>query len=620
MSKIDSEKIGIDFDYGLIVLTAVFLVAGIWSKVWQIQAALATLAVVGLIPVAKSAFDSIKEKRISVDLLAAIALIFSLLAKEWYSAAFITLMLSFARLFDSITQARAKKTIESLMKYRVERVTLKIGDSIKEVSIDEVRRGDQVVVNAGDRVPVDGVVVSGEAFLDEATLTGESELVQKKAGDKVFSSTMSDSGSLIVKTLEIGEDTTLSKMIALVQEASRDKSPAERSADRFAEWYISLSLLAAIIMYFLGLGMREILAVLLVVCADDIAVAVPLSFTVGISSLAKRGVIVKGSTAMEQLSKMRYLFTDKTGTLTRGKPKITEIKAYGNYDQNDVLRELACGAMESRHAVSKAISEYASFKGQKNHLPDETEEIAGQGVVYRLDQKHLLMGRLSFLENKNTKIPEEARQEIAKQKDAGRGVVCLAVDGVLVGMAAYRDELRFGAKNVVADVRSMGVREWHMLTGDNEKVAAMVAKELGIGHFHANMTPEGKVEFIRLFKAKHAKKEDGLVGFVGDGVNDAASLALADVSIAMGGIGADAAIEASDITIMKDKLSGIKEAMKVSRKTMSIMKGNYWIWGITNVIGLALVVAGFIGPAGAATYNFLTDFIPIGNAFRAGRK
>ncbi|MES2314331.1 MAG: cation-translocating P-type ATPase [Patescibacteria group bacterium] len=627
-----TEKILFGLDVVLVVVNIPTLLSLLLPSSLQIpysSGIFALLAFLGLIPVAVSAIKSLLDKKLSVDLLAAIALIFSLLSKEWVSAAFITLMLAFARLFDRITEVRAKKTIQSLMKYNVERVHRKIGDTIEEVHISAIKTGDIVVVEAGDRMPVDGIVESGEADVNEASLTGESELVHKKIGSRVYTSTVNESGSLIVKTEKVGADTTLSRMIALVEEAGRDKNEAERAADRFTQWYILLSLVAVVVMYFFGLSAKEILAVLLVVCADDIAVAIPLAFTAAISHAARRGVIVKGSSVFEQLAKMKFVLTDKTGTLTKGKPKIVDIRSYDSrYSIDEIATRFFMGASESNHIVSKAMTEYAVEHKMKLHTPDDFEEVSGKGIVFKHDGSNMLMGRLSFMQEKGCTVAEQIPKDIISEKDNGRGVACLAVDGVVVGLISYQDELRPRVKEIINETKELGVEEWHMLTGDNEKSAAAVSAQIGIRHYHANMTPEGKVDFIRHFEKEHSgrtthagkKTGKGIVGYIGDGVNDAASLALADVSIAMGGIGADAAIEASDITIMKDHLDRLPETMKIARKVRSVMKGNFWIWGITNIIGLGLVAFGVIGPAGAATYNFLTDFIPIVNALRAGRK
>ena len=625
------NKLFSTLDVCLIVVAVPILISTFLPSYLHIPFATLILAVasfIGVIPVAVSAVKSLIAKKLSVDLLAAIALTFSLLSFEWVSAAFINLMLAFARLFDRITEARAKKTIQSLMKFRVERVRIKTaGDSIREVHIDQVHIGDLVIVENGDRMPVDGVVVSGEADVDEASLTGESELVHKKIGSKVFTATVNESGSLVVRTEKLGADTTISRMITLVEAAGRDKNEAERAADRFTQWYILLSLLASVVMYLCGLSTREILAVLLVVCADDIAVAVPLAFTSAISHAARRGVIVKGSSAFEQLSKLKFILTDKTGTLTRGKPRIVDIRSYDTkFSLDDVAARFFMGASESGHIVSKAIAEYAVEHKMKLHTPDDFKEVPGKGIIFKHDGSNMLMGRLSFMEEQKCHIDEKVRADIAIEKNEGRGVACLAIDGKVVGLISYADELRPHVREIIKETKAFGVSEWHMLTGDNEKAAAAVSAQIGIRHFHANMTPEGKVDFIRHFEKEHSGKPTkkdmtkGIVAYIGDGVNDAASLALADVSIAMGGAGADAAIEASDITIMKDDLSRLPEVMRIARKTRGIIKGNFWIWAITNIAGLGLVTFGIIGPAGAATYNFLTDFLPIGNAFRAGRK
>ncbi len=507
------------------------------------------------------------------------------------------------------------------MKYHVENVRIQDGETVRDIHISQVKVGDHIVVESGDRMPVDGTVVSGEAEVDESSLTGESELVPKKAGSSVFTATVNESGSLVVRAEKIGKDSTLARIMALVEEASRSKSRAERVADTFTQWYIGLSLAGSFALYLYGLSPNEILAILLVVCADDIAVAVPLAFTSAIARTAKRGVIVKGSAAFEQLSRTKYILTDKTGTLTRGKPKIVEVKTYGAFSANTVLNRAGMGASESKHAVSRAILDYIRTKNIAIHAPHQSEEVSGQGVSYSHGNEHMLLGRLSFMESNGVRIPEQIKKDIDLEKDAGRGVVVLAIGGEVAGLLSYRDELRPHAKDIIAETGVYGVKEWHMLTGDNEHAAAAVAGELGIRHFHANMTPESKVAFVNRFERE---KEPEVVAYIGDGVNDAASLALADVGIAMGGIGSDAAIEAADITIMHDHLRRLPETMKTARQVRAIMWQCFGIWAVTNAFGLVWVTVGIpglgvLGPAGAAAFNFLTDFIPIGNALRAGR-
>jgi Cd2+/Zn2+-exporting ATPase len=615
------SKLWNTFDIFLIAASAVGLILSFFFHESYASDALAVISFSGLIPVAYNAIRSLVKKQLSVDLLAAIALAFSLLSQEWFSAAFITLMLAFARLFDRITDTRAKAVITSLMKYHVDKVRIRVGETVKEVNIKEVKPGDMVIVESGDRMPVDGTIISGTADVDESSLTGESELTQKKPGDQVHTATVNEAGSLIVKAERVGADTTLAHIIDLIDEASRNKNKAERFADRFTQWYIGITLVASIAMYYFGLTPRVILSVLLVVCADDIAVAVPLTFTAAISRAAKRGVIIKGSAALEQLSRLKYILTDKTGTLTRGKPKIVDVKAYGSFTSEKVMELCGMGASESRHMVSRAILQYMEEKHQTIHAPHDLEEIPGQGIMFVHDADHMLFGRLSFMKYHKVHVSEQLEKDIGAEKDAGRGVSVLSVNKEAVGLIAYEDELRPRAAEIIKETKALGVREWHMLTGDNEKAAAATAANLGLLDYHANMTPETKMAFVSKFERS---RDPDVVGYIGDGVNDAASLALVDVSIAMGGIGSDAAIEAADITIMKDHLGRIPEVMRISQKAVRVMWWNFAIWGITNAVGLVWVVVGIpglgiLGPAGAATYNFLTDFLPIGNALRAGR-
>lgn len=605
------------FDILLILFTTSALLLSIFVTDKRLTDTLMILSVLGLLPVAISAVRSLIKREISVDLLASIALIFSIISTEWFSAGFITLMLAFARIFDLVTMAKTKSIIQSLMKYHVESVRLMVGETIKDVHIKEVKSGDLVIVDAGDKMPVDGIVISGNASVDESSLTGESELVSKKEGDKVFTSTINQSGSLIVKVTKIGADTTLSKIIALVEEASRKKSKAERLAGTFTKWYIVSVLFVSIALYLLGIAPQFILSILLVVCADDVAVAVPLSFTAAISGLAKRGVIVKGSSALEQVSRLKYVLTDKTGTLTKGKPKVVGIRAFGEIDESKVAEYFGMGAVMSNHAVSKAIINYLRENRLKIHNPHTSEEISGQGIAFSHEKDQLYLGRLSFMEKEKIVISEKVKEAVIQEKDAGRGTALLAFNGKIIGLMSYVDELRPRMKEIVDETKVLGVKEWHMLTGDNEKVAKVVSGELGLSHPHANMTPESKVDFVRKFQ--NQKRHGEIVAYIGDGVNDAASLALADVSIAMGGIGSDVAIEAADITIMHDHLNRLPQIIRTGKNVRRIMFQCFGTWTVTNIVGLALVLTGVIGPVGAAAYNFLTDFVPILNALRASK-
>ncbi len=521
-------------------------------------------------------------------------------------------MLSSARLFDHWTEARTKSIITHLLKYKPQRVKIKRGGTVFEESLSIVKKDDLVIVESGDRVPVDGEIVSGEAALNEASLTGESDLISKKKGDKVLTSTLCESGSLVVRAENLGEDTTLSKIIALVEDASRKRTKMEKWASKFTKWYILGTIVLAVLLYFFNFSTKTILSVLLVVCADDIAVAVPLGFTVAIANAARRGVIIKGSNAIENLARLKYFITDKTGTLTYGRPKVVFCKGFNGFSDLEILKRFAIGAASSHHAVSRAILDDAKQKNVEVHVADDFREVPGEGVLFTHDGENGISGRLEFLKKNNVEIPTEVSEMVSKEKDLGRGIVLVAINKKVSGLFSYQDELRKESAEIIQKTMTLGVREWHMLTGDNERVAAQVAKRVGVTDYHANMTPEGKVAFVEFLK----KKKHGVVAMAGDGVNDAASLALVDVSVAMGQGGTDAAIEAADISLMHDDLRRIPEIICLSQKTMVVMRQNFVLWGLTNGVGLFLVFSGFIGPIGAATFNFITDFFPIMNALR----
>ncbi len=587
----------IGFDAGLIILVII-------SFILRQQNFYIAIAFLGLIPVCWSALKALYNRHLTIDLLASVALIFAFIAGEWQSAAFINLMLAFARIFDGWTEMRTKNIISRLLKFRPDIVKINDGEHIKEIKLAEIKVGDLVVVETGERVPIDGVIISGQASIDESTLTGESLPITKTEKQQVFSSTLVVTGSLLVKTEKIGTDSTLEKIIKLVSEASRQKSPTEKIADKFTGWYIFIMLILALSTYIVTSNLSLVLAVLLVVCADDVAVAIPLAFTSAIATAAKRGIIIKGSEVLEKLPKIKYFLTDKTGTLTRSRPAISQIKIFGKIKKEKLLELLGSAAISSHHPVDEAIVEYLNKNNVHIDAPEKFNEIPGEGVMAEIDHLKIIAGRLELLKKHQVDVSRVGVYE-------GLGMTAVAIDGKLAGLVLYADEIRPYAKELIIETKKLGVKEWIMLTGDNEQVAKRIAKSVGIENYKHDLKPEEKLEIIKEYKTKK-----GLIAMVGDGVNDAASISLADVSFAMGAIGSDTSIEAADIALMNDKLERIPESMILAKKTNQIVKQCFATWGLTNVVGLFLVVTGHLDPVGAAAFNFVTDFIPIFNALR----
>lgn len=576
-----------------------------------IEILLFLVSAIATLPVILSAIEAIRNKKISVDLLASVALIASFAAKQWDSVAFINLMLASARIFGDYTESRAHAAIEGLLKLRPEKIKVRCGSIISEIRVSDVKIGDLIIIESGERIPVDGEIIQGEASIDQSSLTGESIPVPKAVGDKVLSSTLNVSGSLTVRTEKIGKDTTLEKIISLVDESQKEKSNMRTLADKFAGWYIVLAFVGAISIYIFSKDINLVLAVLLVICADDIAVALPLAFYSAIAYAARRGVIIKGGKFLEGLIKIKTIVVDKTGTMTLGKMKVEEIFSFDGEDDRKIISIAASVEFFSEHPMAKAIIHYAKQNKIVFEKPDNFEEKPGRGATATCGGKKCISGSQSFFKESGIEITADVSQKIKEYEDKGFSIILIGRDKKVAGLAILADEIRPGAKKAIESMKNLGVKNWIMLTGDNEKAAGRVAGELGINEFHANLLPEQKVEFIKL----HLQKSPS-TAMIGDGVNDAASLALADIGIAMGAVGSDAAIEAADIALMKDDLSELPEIIKLGKYTMKIARQDFIIWIITNGAGLALAFTRVIGPEGAAAYNFVTDFFPLLNSIR----
>lgn len=580
-------------------LNSLFLVAGILTT----------------IPVVVNAVRALARKQISVDLLASIALVVSMIKGEWISVGFINLMITSARIFGEYTDGKAKTAIKSLLKLRPEQVRVKIGDQLVTKQIVEIQIGDIVVVKLGERVPIDGKVVQGEGSIDQSSLTGESLPVEKKVGDSILSSTLVVSGSFFVVTEHIGKDTTFEKIIALVEQAQLKKGSIQTIANTFASWYIIITFVTAITLYLVTQNTNLVLSVLLVTCADDIAIAIPMAFFAAIAYAAKRGIIIKGGNYLEGLTKVTTLVVDKTGTLTKGNIQVQSIRSQNGFTEERTLMYAAIAASMSQHPISKAVVRYANEKHITIPTPQHVDEYPGKGVMVVYEKQHILLGNRKLQEEKNVSITYEQLQQYRKNSNDGFSVLFVSLDSVCIGYIALADEIRPETNHVINTLKKLGVNEIVMLTGDNEHVASRVSRETGVTSYRAELLPEEKVSYIQSRKDKNQ-----YVAMVGDGVNDAAALAVSDIGIAMGSIGTDSAIESADIALMHDNLEKIPEAILIGRHVMRIARQNFLIWGIVNAIGLLLVFGHIIGPSGAAAYNFITDFFPLLNSMRLFRR
>ncbi|HSX48634.1 MAG TPA: HAD-IC family P-type ATPase [Candidatus Saccharimonadales bacterium] len=389
-----------------ILITIVISLAGYFLKIFMNfeTPLLIAVGLIATVPVVISAVSALKNKKVTVDLLASIALAVALINREWASVAFINLMITSARIFGDYTEGKADDAIKSLLKLRPEKVKIKTKDGTNIVGIENVKIGDLVIVEAGDRVPVDGVIEEGEASIDQSSLTGESIPVTKIKGQKALSSTLNLSGSFIMKTEKVGKDTTFEKIIALIQEAQDSKQGIQGIADRFATIYITVTLFGSLALYLLTHDTNLILAVLLVACADDIAIAIPMAFWGAIAKAGKHGIIIKGGEFLEGLSNLESVIMDKTGTITKGIIKTEKIISLNGFKSPELLRIVGNVESVSEHPIAKAIVAHAVSDGIKIKTPEKFHEVAGKGIIPNENKKNVLTGHLQLLTHQGVEI------------------------------------------------------------------------------------------------------------------------------------------------------------------------------------------------------------------------
>lgn len=567
---------------------------------------------IGIAPVVVNAARSLRKSEwASMDTLALVALIFSMIEQEWASAVFIALMLSAARLLEHITESRMERSIKSLMKLKPSTAKVERDGKLIAIPANEIVVNDIIVVDAGERIAVDGIVETGEATVDESSLTGEALPVDKNSGAVVSSSTLVCSGSIRIRTTRIGKDTTIERIIALVESSQEEKPGIETLGEKFGKIYLVLIFLGSAVLLFFTRDATLVLAVVLVVCADDVVIAIPLANLRAIGTAAKRGIVVKGGKHLEMLGTVDTIVFDKTGTLTKGKPQVTSVALAPRVKEEKLLHIAALAAQHSSHPLSRALVTYT----QDHNVPLEEVKnavvIGGKGVVAEYRRERIIVGNEKFLIENGFTIDSALLQKAIAEAETGKSISYVGKGNSVLGFCALGDTVKQDAHRVMGQLRALGIKRIIMLSGDNERAAGALAKEVGIEIWFANLLPEDKVAKIKELS------ETGKVAMVGDGVNDAAALTIAHVGIAMGGLGSDGAIESANIVLMHDNLSAIPQTIELAKSVRRISIQDFFIWGISNAFGLALVFMGFIGPAGAAAYNFISDFFPLANSLRA---
>ena len=545
-----------------------------------------------------SGFKDIFNRKITVNVFVTVALLATIGVGEFRAAAIVVFIMAVAGALETYTLDKTRRSIRSLLDLTPKTATVRRNGQEVAVPVDEIQAGDIVVVRPGGRIPVDGVVVAGESCVNQAPITGESMPVEKHKGRDVFGGTLNETGRLEVQTTKIGKDTTLARIVHLVEQAQGTKAPIQNLADRFTAWFLPSVLVLAVIAFLASGDIRTAVSVLLVACPCAFAIATPTAVTAGISNMARHAVLIKGGIFLERAQKMDTLLVDKTGTFTLGKPKVVEVVSLDGLPQQEVLRLAAISEKYSEHPLAKSVIAFAQESGLEIPDPDAFNSEVGMGVTAQIEDKTIWVGKRQFLEKQGAAITDHIEQAVTKQVDQGRTAVLVANGLKPVGLIAIADEIRDQTPHAIASLKAMGVKEIIMLTGDNHTVAKAVAEQIGVDGFQAELLPEQKLKYVETLQ-----KEGKVVGMVGDGINDAPALALADVGIAMGAAGTDVAVETADVTLMNDDLSKVVNFMNMSKKVMMRIKLNIFFSMIYNVIGFVLAGFGLLTPILAVMFQ-----------------
>lgn len=515
------------------------------------------------------------------------------------SAATIITLVMLGKYLEAITKGKTSDAIKKLMGLAPKTATIMVNGEEKVVSIDDVRVGDLIVVKPGEKLPVDGEVIEGYTSVDESMLTGESIPVEKKAGNKVYGASINKNGRIIYKATKVGKDTVISQIVKLVKDAQGSKAPIARTADVIAGYFVPvvivLAILSALAWHFLGgegleFSLTIFISVLVIACPCALGLATPTAIMVGTGKGAENGVLIKSGEALEGAASINSIIFDKTGTLTEGKPVVTDILS-NNYSKDEILALVASAEKASEHPLGEAIVKSAEEKGLKLFEVKDFLAIPGKGIEVKVEGKDILLGNKALLEDKKIAFGNlvEKAQSLAEQ---GKTSMFIVIDGILEGIVAVADTVKPTSKKAIKELHKMGI-EVVMVTGDNEKTANAIAKNIGIDRVVADVLPQQKAE-----KVKELQNEGKKVLMVGDGINDAPALASADIGMAIGS-GTDIAMESADIVLMRSDILDVVGAIQLSKKTMTNIKQNLFWALIYNGIGIPIAMGGlhlFGGP------------------------
>jgi len=590
-----------------IVLVAV-AAAAVWFHLWEPFARVSVIGVVGLLvggwPIFKEALENLFAKRMTMELSMSIAIIAAAAISEFFTALVITLFVLVAEVLEEMTVSRGRRAIRDLLDFLPRAVSVRRAGAVAEVDADALAVGDAVLVNPGGRIPVDGTVIAGHSFVDQARITGESLPIEKMIGAAVFAGSINQSGALEIRAERLGRDTSYGKIIDAVEQAERSRAPVQRLADRLAGYLVYFALGAAALTYLLTRDIRSTISVVIVAGACGIAAGTPLAILGAIGRAARAGAIIKGGLFLEQLGQVNTVVLDKTGTLTYGQPEVRALLPADGVDPTQLLDTAASAELRSEHPLGKTIVAYARATGRALKEPERFGYTPGLGIDAALDGELLLVGNQALMRAHGIAVPAPLR---AGHPEASE--VFVAYAGRLLGAIAVADSARPEAAQAIKAIHAMGIKTI-LLTGDARAVAEVVARDLGITDVAADLLPEDKQKCVRSLVA-----EGHTVAMVGDGVNDAPALIEAQVGVAMGS-GTDVARESADVVLLGNDLARFAQTLGIARRTRRIIWANFAGTIGVDAVGIVLAAVGLLNPLFAAFIHVTSELAFILNSAR----
>ena len=567
------------------------------------------------------AWGALKRLRPDMNFLMTVAVIGALSIGEWFEAATVAFLFAVSLALESWSVSRARRAVAALMELSPTeaRVIGKDGNEV-QVAASEVQVGTRIIIKPGEKIPLDSKIVAGYTTIDQAPITGESMPVDKKVGDEIFAGTINQDGAIEAETVKPASQSTLSQIVKMVEEAQSKRSESEQWVERFARYYTpSVMVLATVIAIAPPLLIEgalwskwfyEALVLLVIACPCALVIATPVSIVAALAAAAKNGILIKGGIYVELPGKLRAIALDKTGTLTEGRPSVEKIVPLSGHTENELLNIAAAIERPSEHPLARAIVQYASEKGINPPAVNDYQAVKGKGATALLNGEPVWVGSHRYLEERGVETPEMHKQ-LEELSSGGQSVVVIGERDHVCGFITLKDKLRESTPRAIEELKSLGIEHIIMLTGDNEPTARAIAQAAHVSEVRAELLPSDKVKAVEEIVAKY-----GIVAMVGDGVNDAPALARANLGIAMGAIGTDAALETADIALMKDDLSVLPWLINHSKRALSVIRQNIWAALGVKALFVALALTGYASLWAAIAADMGMSFLVVANSLR----